>query len=150
MDPLSAFSLACNVLQFIEFGTKILTKASEYHSAPDGALEEQRNLRGVMQSLNGLNVDLASSLSTSSEIEIPPAKQKLIAANEQCLHLSNKFIRLLNSLKVNDGRSKLESLRMAIKSVWYKEKVQAMNKELTEARDNLNIALLVWIQCVAS
>ena len=36
MEPLSAFTVACNVLQVIEAGVKVLNKAVEYHSAQDG------------------------------------------------------------------------------------------------------------------
>lgn len=61
MEPLSAISLACNILQVVEYGAKILSKAAEYRSAADEALGEHATLRDVLQSLKGLKVDKQSA-----------------------------------------------------------------------------------------
>ncbi|KFA67611.1 hypothetical protein S40285_10875 [Stachybotrys chlorohalonatus IBT 40285] len=87
-DPLSAFATACNILQIIEVGTKVLTKAAGYHNATDGALEEQRNLYGTAQSLKTLNLELEAKLTKPSEALVSPAAQELIAANDRCRQLS--------------------------------------------------------------
>ena len=62
LDLLSAFSVACNVLQVIDFGVKVLSKAADYRQAETGVLTEQKDLRGVLQSLHNLNTDILASL----------------------------------------------------------------------------------------
>ncbi|MCJ1242105.1 hypothetical protein MMC14_010112, partial [Varicellaria rhodocarpa] len=62
LDPLSAFSVACNVLQMIELGVKVLSKAADYRNAETGVLAEQKDLRDVLQSLNNLNTNLLASI----------------------------------------------------------------------------------------
>jgi hypothetical protein len=47
LDPLSAFSVTCNVLQVIEFSVKVLSKAADYRKAETGVLTEQKDLRDV-------------------------------------------------------------------------------------------------------
>lgn len=146
-DPLSALSLACNVLQIIEYGAKILTKTAEYHSAADGAPSEQTTLRGVVQSLKGLNTELAACIPLpSSTSPVSGPKARLIAANNECLRLSNEFLELLDQLTVTKKHSVLESFRMSVKSMRYEEKVAAIKAAIGEARNNLNIAFLVFMQ----
>jgi hypothetical protein len=40
LELLSAFSVACNMLQIIEFAWQVLSKAIEYRKAANGALSE--------------------------------------------------------------------------------------------------------------
>ena len=61
LDPLSDFSVACNVLQVVDFGVKALSNAADYRKAESGVLIEQKELRDVLQSLNNLNTDLQAS-----------------------------------------------------------------------------------------
>jgi hypothetical protein len=145
-DPFSAFAIACNIVQIIETGTKILTKAIEYHNAADGALDEQRSLSVLAQSLKTLNNDLAAKLPrASSQVRLSPAQRELFAANERCLRLSSNFAELMDSLRI-DGESSFASLRMAVRSIRYRDRVQVMRDDLFAARDNLNIALLVCLR----
>lgn len=147
LEPLGAFALACNLLQIVEYGAKILTKAIEYRNAADGTLVEQQNLYGILQSLKGLNSDIEASMPRPSHADNQSAAEsRLIAANEDCLRLSEDFINFLDRLKVNNKRSMLESLRLSIKSVWYKERLENMKNALSQARDNLNIAFLVYME----
>ncbi|KAL9619550.1 MAG: hypothetical protein Q9160_005826 [Pyrenula sp. 1 TL-2023] len=147
LEPLSAFSLACNVLQIVEYGAKILTKTIEYRNAADGTLAEHQNLFDVLQSLKGLNVDIQASMPRPSDGEEQSAAgSRLTAANEDCLRLSEDFVNFLDRLKVYDTRSMLESVRLSIKSVWYKERLENMKNALSQARDNLNIAFLVFME----
>jgi hypothetical protein len=41
-----------------------------------------------------------------------------------------------------------DSLRMSIKTLWHRDKMDAMEKSLSQARDNLNVAFLVYMKYV--
>lgn len=150
MEPLSAFSVACNVLQIVEIGAKVLKTAAEYRSAADGAISEHAELRNISQSLLALNADLRTSLSgpTATDTKIQnKAKILLESANDQCLKVSTDFIKLLDRLKVDGTRhAMLESLRLGVKSLWYKDKLDSLNNALAQARDNLNVAFLMYMK----
>ena len=62
LDPLSAFSVACNVLQVVEFGLKALGRAVEYRKSENGSLKEHKDLQDVLQSLSNLNTTLLASV----------------------------------------------------------------------------------------
>lgn len=146
LEPLSAFSVACNVLQIIEFGSKVLSNAIDYRKAANGTLPEHQDLRNVLQSLKNLNAELQASMpQLGGSQALSTAETRLLEANAECLRLSNEFIDLLDRLKVKNWHARLESLRMSIKSLWYKEKMESMESALSQARDNLNVAFLVYI-----
>ena len=117
-------------------------------------MSEQKDLRDVLQSLNNLNTDLLASLpqqtaSTKRTVE----EVRLLEANNQCLRLSEELIGFLDRLKLRDRYAvfeslRMKSLRMSIKTLWNRDKMEAMEKSLSQARDNLNIAFLVYMKYV--
>ena len=151
LEPLSAFSVACNVLQIIEFGSQVLSKAIDYRKAANGALSEHQDLRHVLQSLKNLNADLQASMpQLAGTKSLSTAETRLLEANTECLRLSNEFINLLDRLKVKNRHVRLECLRVSIKSLWYREKMDAMESALAQARDNLNVAFLVYMKYISN
>ncbi|KAL9095011.1 MAG: hypothetical protein Q9165_002613 [Trypethelium subeluteriae] len=149
LEPLSAFSVACNVLQIIELGSRVLNNAIDYRKAADGALSEHQDLRNLLQSLRNLNADLRASMPKLGEpSSLSTAETRLLEANAECLRLSNEFIDLLDRLKIKNRHAMLESIRMSIKTLWYKEKMEAVENMLSNARDNLNVAFLVYMNSV--
>ena len=151
LDPLSAFSVACNVLQVIGIGVKVLSKAVDYRKAETGVLTEQKDLRDVMQSLNNLNTDFQASLpQQTASNQLSVEELRLLEANNQCLRLSKDFIDFLDRLKLGDRHTVFDSLRMSMKTLWHRDKMDAMEKSLSQARDNLNVAFLVYMKYVST
>ena len=42
----------------------------------------------------------------------------------------------------------LDSIRVSIKTMWHKERMEAMEKAVAQARDNLIVAFLVYMKYV--
>lgn len=146
MEPLSAFSLACNILQIVEYGANVLSRAAEYRTAPNGALNQHNTLYDVLQSLKGLNAELGASLpawSSSPRATIPGTR--LAAANQECMRIANELITLLERLKVKKS-STIEGIRMSIKSIWHEGTVKALKHDLAEAKEDLSFALMLFMQ----
>ena len=151
LDPLSAFALACNVLQLIETGVKVLSKTADYRSSETGVLTEQKDLHDILQSLYNVNSDLQDSLSAPKNAQVRTLEEvRLSEANVQCLQLSRDFLGFLDSLKLKDKSAVLGSFRMSVKSLWHRDKMTAMEKALAQARDNLNVNLLVYMKYAAT
>ena len=127
LDPLSAFSVAYNMLQVIDFGVKVLSKATDYRKAEAGVLTEQKDLRDVSHSLSNLNTELLASLpqqTVSKQHTVEEAR--LVEANNECLRLSKKLIDILDRLKLKERHAVFDSLRMSIKTMWHRDKMDAM------------------------
>ncbi|KAI7782182.1 hypothetical protein LA080_013726 [Diaporthe eres] len=56
LDPLSAFSVACNVLQIVETSLRVLGKTAECYKS--GAPDEVSILTGNLYTIEGLNDEL--------------------------------------------------------------------------------------------
>jgi hypothetical protein len=125
----------------------VLSKVIDYRKAADGALSEHQDLRHVLQSLKNLNADLQASMPQQARTRpLSTAETRLLEANAECLRLSNEFIDFLDRLKVKNRHAMLECLRMSIKSLWYRQKMDAMESALSQARDHLNISFLVYMK----
>jgi hypothetical protein len=62
IDPLSALGLAANVVQFIEFAAKLISKGHRIHKAADGALVENLELEAIIHRIRRLNDEIHASL----------------------------------------------------------------------------------------
>ena len=147
MEPLSAFAVACNVLQVIEGGVKVLNKAVQYHNAQDGLTNDHQKLKNIAQSLSNLSADLQASFPKSNDpTSVSSAESRLIEVNNECLRLSADFIEFLDQLKVRNPKAFLDVFRASIKSLWRKDRVAALERSLSQARDNLNVAFLIYMK----
>ena len=147
LDPLSAFAVACNILQVVEFGVKALNKAAEYRKFESPLVGEQADLQSVTHSLNDLNASLHDAISAHGDKQEKTREEvRLLEANEQCLQLSQELMDFLDRFRLKEGHSALASLRAGIKVLWSRDKMDAMAKSVSQARDNLTIAFLLFMK----
>lgn len=144
LDPLSAFSVACNVLQIVETSLRVLGKTAECYKS--GAPDEVSTLIGNVYTIEGLNDELRNFIPDPiGKIPLSPTELRLVEANEECLRLSGDFIRLLESLKVTK-QSVWHSIGSSIKTMWYQDKLANFEKAISESRANLTLAFLLLMQ----
>jgi len=58
MEPLVAISLAANVIQFVDFGGKLLSEAHEIYYLKDGTITERIELAKIAESLSHLSASM--------------------------------------------------------------------------------------------
>ncbi len=90
MDPFSALWIASTVVQFVDFGTKILQKAKELRDSADGALAENIALGESLERFRGLRVVLQDSLNDSQQVSSPVAL--LSTSHTIRLHIMNVLL----------------------------------------------------------
>ncbi|KAK8092748.1 hypothetical protein PG999_014335 [Apiospora kogelbergensis] len=140
MDPISAFALACNILQIVDTSAKVLLKAAECYT--NGATTETAQLSGNMDVLGSLGTDLQNIQTASATNHLSTAELRLREANERCLQLSGKLGRLLDGLKVNE-KSFWQAISRSVKTVRYRDKIAELREGVSDSRSNLNLALLL-------
>lgn len=144
LDPLSAFSVACNVLQIVETSLRVLGRSVEYYKS--GSPDELSIIVGNVRTIEGLNDELKDILPDArGKIQMSSAELRLVDANEQCLRLSGDFMQLLDSLKVTK-KSVWRSIGISVKSMWYQDKLASFEKAISEGRANLTLAFLLLMQ----
>lgn len=148
MDPLSAVSLAGNLVQFIQLGMQIVGRAREIYV--NGTVAANAELE-----------DLTSDLRTLvTKLKLPPRgetpsqsinEQALNDAYDHCIEISNELITHLKKLKGPGGhRGRWKSFRQALETVWTKKDVEAIANRLASYRAQTEMHLIVSLKWVAS
>ncbi|KAI1446723.1 hypothetical protein F5Y02DRAFT_55953 [Annulohypoxylon stygium] len=151
MEPLSALSLAGNILQFIEFTSHLLSTSVEIYKSSTGTLDSKVALEEIYQRLSYLSV----SLITASRNTQPSASELALrsiasSCNDDCIRL----LAVLNDIRVDEGSHRLwKSFRAALKLAWRGE--QEIEKLATRLRDRQSMMTLhicavsnEWLQSV--
>ncbi|KAL9114090.1 MAG: hypothetical protein Q9227_001862 [Pyrenula ochraceoflavens] len=160
VPPLDVLSIAAAVVQFVEFSSRIISKGNEYHKSADGALVENKELEVVASNIEELSMRLHQSLdskakqalrknlehSPKSQRETQPLsmeEQALRAVVDTCEVLASDLLEALERLKLSGKSSRWKSFRQAFKTIWTKEKIEAMLAKLGQAQQQLVVNLLV-------
>ena len=95
LDPLIAIGLVGNIVQFVEFGLKIVSKAREVHKSSTGTLSENVDTEHIAADL----IELTTSLqATESSAAGDPALEHLCAA---CNEVANELLTVLGKLNAS-------------------------------------------------
>jgi hypothetical protein len=113
LDPFSALGVAGNIVQFVDFSSKLFSNSREAYRSPNGATVENEELMKATRELQALCVSLAS-----------------VARMEQ-------------NLKAEGPHKRWQSFRQAFRTVWNKEKIRAMENKIASYRNVLALQLMV-------
>lgn len=145
MDPLTALGVAGNVIQFLDFGSKLVSKTVEIYKSPQGSSVEYKDLAAVSEDLEGLCTKLKPPEPLGSTTFAPSrAEAALKDICERCTRVAEELIATLNQLKVKatERHRTWKSLRSAFKSVWNKDDIETLEKRLSGLREELNLRVL--------
>ena len=145
LDPLTALSVAGNIVQFIDFSTKLIAKGHELYNSVDGATVGNAELEVIARDLQDLNGRLQSPRpSEKVKAVLPDSDLALQTLSEKCSGVAAELTDALNKLKVQGtANRRWKSVRQALKGLMRKEELEAMVKRLQLLRDELNLHILV-------
>ena len=144
MDPLTAFSLACGVIQVVDFSLKALTKFKEIHD--HGALSEYQDLEEITQHLTNLQTDL--SLPQSSGITQAPYDRGLVELATRCSATAAQLIAKLHKLRIEGPHKKRQAIVKTVKAFREKREIQDIQKRLDGYRNSLDSRILINLRFV--
>jgi RecA-family ATPase len=148
MDPLSALSLAGNVLQFIDFGTKLFSKAGELYKSTVGSLAANDQLELVTADLRALVSKLRQPLSSEeTQVEtVQEDKETWSSFNRVCdeaADVADEIILRLGKLRLQDGKfRRLRSILQAVETLWSEREITSLLKRLSSLRIALETRVL--------
>jgi hypothetical protein len=146
MEALAAVGLAGNIVQFIDFTTKLLSQATSIYHSHDGRSDDARDLESIAQNFRDLSVEL------SQYRKVPLQRQNLAFQTnhmtlcklaQDCLSAVNTLLSALESLKAKDPNSRWSSFRAALASTWKQTRIDALQKKLDSYRSQLVVQLQV-------
>ena len=144
LDPLSAVSLAGNIVGFIEFTAEIISKTRELLS--HGATQEIYNAEIVIRDLLQLSKQLkigAQSAGAAPQTDDDKALEDFCSC---CIGLSETIIKRLEKLKLKEEASKPRAFLHALKAVWSQKELQSEEVQLASYRSQLEFRVLTSLR----
>ena len=146
MDPLTALSLACNVLQIIELGATMVAKCKELYK--HGALAEHQEVESMARHLTNLTTDMELPESFSSAESVQQEDKGIWTLAQQCSETANELIRELQKLGIQGTHRKRDAVRKAIKETWKQNPFESIQRRLEQYQRTLNTLILINLRYV--
>lgn len=140
MDPLTAASLAANVVQFIDFTSKLISQGYEIYKSATGATQENTDIEQLTTNLQAHLKELRSP----GQITVQTYEEQSIEAiASRCDGMGQVILQDLAKLKV-DGKTKykrLSSISKALQGLWGRKELQDKVKRLEQFRNQLQFII---------
>lgn len=117
LDPLTAVSLAGTLIQFVDFGSKLISRTQELCRSVNSSLPVNEELDLVIQTLLKLVAKLQRPQNSDLLAEFDADDyQSLVELCSSCVQVAEVIISKLESLKIKGRPRKWRSLQQAVKS----------------------------------
>ena len=147
MDPLTAFSLACGVIQVVDFSTKTVAKCIEIYK--EGSFAEYRDLEDLTKHLVEARAKLdLSDVNQSVRTSASPDEQSLLEIARQCSTTADQLVQKIDSLKIEGPHKKRQAIRKTVKLLWEKGEMKGIQKRLDGYRSALDTQILINLRYV--
>jgi len=147
MDPLTAFSLACGILQVLDFSAKLLSQCREIYKK--GSFSENDEIETITTHLSTLNTDMQPPSSPTSSTQTVGDKE-LMQLSEKCSELAKELVAELQSLKVGGSGSRWRAVGGAVRNLRKKGTIERLQGRLEECKRVLDTKVLVDLRLVRS
>jgi hypothetical protein len=148
MDPITALGFAGTIVQFVDFGSKLLSASGELYKSTTGSLTVNDEIELVTSDLLAIAQKLRPNGSISPEL------RKIC---DRAARLAQELLGRLDKLKVkaNDadksrvkekGGKIWQSLKQAIATVWSKDERSALVGRLAKLREAIDTHVLLALR----
>ena len=138
MDPFSAFSLVCGIIQVVDFSTKVAKKCRDLYK--DGALSQNTEVEEMAKHLRDLRTDL--DLTNRNDPD------ELLELGSKCSDTAQDLIVELQKLKVTEPNRKRKVVGKALKIMMKKGAIDDIRKRLGDYQRVLDSRILVDLRSV--
>jgi hypothetical protein len=145
MEPFSALSLAGNIIQFVDFGARLLSNARELYRSPVGSLSVHDEITLVTTDLETLVKRLRGSVNArpSSE-ENDNQLQTLRKICDEAAAVAEELLKRLGTLKLSgDGKHRRwQTVGLAVRSLWNEKEIAGLLNRLVMLKEALKTRVL--------
>jgi hypothetical protein len=135
MDPISAFSLACSVIQVVDFGFKVAAGCREIYAS--GSLEVNDHLEYVAINLRQISEEIENGAAAN-----PTRDKELADLASKCAVTSRKLLAILESIKMKSQNGKRIALGKTISAMLKKNAIDDLRKQLESYQKTLETRML--------
>lgn len=152
MEPLVALSLAGTIVQFVDFGSKLLKDGRELYTSKTGTLKTYEELELITTDLEGVIKkfrELACSPEARSKPMTDPPQGELSSFESLCDEATSVAEELVTRLEgLKDKKSSLRacnSIRQAVRLAWSKQELANLTARFVRFKSALDSRILLSI-----
>lgn len=138
MESFAAFSLACGIIQVVDFSSKVLKKCHELYR--DGVSSEHREIEEMARHLT----DLCANLDLSDQC----GDNELTDLGSKCSRTAEELVVELGKMKVHGPHRKRLAFKKTLRAVFKGNTVDDIQKRLREYQKTLDSRILVDLRLV--
>jgi hypothetical protein len=146
MDPVTAFGLAANIVQFVVWGAHFVDNARQVIKSGEGMASQTKTW-----------LDFATESQRFSNKLIPPDPSRLMGDEKalcnlatQCREISGSITALLDKIKPKDSKAKMQVIWSMLKAKHYESDVNELQDSLDLCQGQLHMQLSWLTQFVQS
>jgi len=140
---LLAFGAPANIIQFVDFSSKILSTGYRIHKSSRSSTQESQELEHVTIDLKKVTDDLDSAIQEDYASTNDSQLQQLA---ESCKTICVELLKALEQLHGDGKPQKWQSFRTALKTVWSEGRIQALQKRIEQFRQEIIVRILLSLR----
>lgn len=142
LDPLTAFGLAANIVQFLEFTLKLVTETRDIYQSASGHSAKSASLSSIADDLKSLSEGLLLS-SVRGNTSIGP-DLRLLA--DQAKKVAEELCDAISTVRAKRPHSIWHSFKAVLREIYNDEKIKGLLSEITRLQNSLILRLLNILQ----
>ncbi len=147
MDPLTALGLSCNIIQCIHFAGKIISQTQQIYNATDEAPGDVTSLKQLATNLSIVSQDVGRESQTfRNQEKLSLVERQLHELCKESESVNKQIVSRIKELEFKGSRTRWNSFRHTVASVWSQRDVRAMESTLDRIRKELDTTLLVCLR----
>jgi hypothetical protein len=146
MEPLSALGVASNVVQFVDFATKLVSQTVRIHRAAQSNNKDGSSLVLLTTELEKYNRDMTKDLESSlGSNGMSPEDEQILKTCAECAKISSNLLTTLISLKSSKVTA-WTSFVAALKTIWKESEIEELRHTLDSYRQQISLYLLAAVR----
>ncbi|OBT57523.1 hypothetical protein VE04_02112 [Pseudogymnoascus sp. 24MN13] len=157
MDPISAMGCAASVIQFVDFGRKLVSGSLEIYRSADGMSAEHVSIEDISRGLSELIIPLRARSDTRldnvrnanknrSKEKLSVAEKELNRICKDCDDVAQQLLQELDKIRLHGRHRKWRSFRHALGNMWNQSQITALEKKLERIHKQVDTTLLVCLR----
>jgi hypothetical protein len=145
MEAIAAFSVACNVIQVVDFGLRTVSKCREIYN--QGTAIDHQDLDNTSKHLAEINEKLSTSIQNAlTNKPLSKDEYELQELAFKCTRTASDLRDELDKLKIFGRRGKRAVLAKAWKSIRRNDTINKIKERLSDYERVLNTRLLLRLR----
>ena len=143
-EAIAALSLASNILQVVDFGTKFISAAWKIWSSGKEGIDGLTSLQLISHDLKAVLERLRETSPTSARQVEDESTKSIFALAEECSKTIQQMLDSIESIKIPEkSRKKRDALIAAFKLTWKNDEIVALQTRLDTFRNQIVLNLAV-------